>query len=138
MIAEQKIEISKISFRALSCKGLRVRLCTLVYIYIYIRVFKSANCFRARTIYASSISLHGYIYLESAINVKGYTFRGSNFYFYFASHLIRDQLLKTRICSLMSKFFPLRVDGCIVQESKQEDTKIVVNDCRSWLYTHTP
>ena len=40
----------------------------------------------------------------------------------FASHLIRDQLFKKRICSLRSKFFPLRVDpilkGCIVQGSK--------------------
>ena len=29
---------------------------------------------------------------------------------FFVSHLIRGQLLEKRICSLRSKFFPLRVD----------------------------
>ena len=43
--------------------------------------------------------------------VNGYTFKGSNScIFIFASHLIRGQLLKERICSSRSKFFPLRVD----------------------------
>ena len=63
----------------------------------------------------------------------------------FASLLNRGHLLKKRICSPRSKFFPLRVDptlkGCTVQESKQEVIKVVSlckNDRKSWKYTHTP
>ena len=48
------------------------------------------------------------------LKMDGYTFRGSNYViFIFASHLIRDQLLKKRICSHGSKFFPLRVDSIL-------------------------
>ena len=43
--------------------------------------------------------------------MNGYTFKGSNCYiFIFASLLNTGQLLKERICSPRSKFFPLRVD----------------------------
>ena len=46
--------------------------------------------------------------------VNGYTVRGSNYFiFIFASHLIRSQLLKKRICSPRSKFIPLRVDSIL-------------------------
>ena len=34
----------------------------------------------------------------------------SNSFFIFVSHLSRGQLLKKRVCSRRSKFFPLRVD----------------------------
>ena len=48
----------------------------------------------------------------------------------FASHLIRGQLLKKKICSIKSKFFTLRVDLILkglhcVKKSKQEVTKVV-------------
>ena len=43
--------------------------------------------------------------------VNGYTFRGSNsVIFIFASHMNWGHLIKERICSRWSKFFPLRVD----------------------------
>ena len=62
--------------------------------------------------------------------VNGYAFRGNNSsIFIFASLLNGGQLLKKRICSCRSKFFPSRVDpfwmGYFSQESKQEITKVV-------------
>ena len=61
-----------------------------------------------------------FLFLHSAIfnqlhlhrfKVNKYTFRGSNsFIFMFSSHFIWGQLVKKRICSRRSKFFPLRVD----------------------------
>ena len=46
-----------------------------------------------------------------ALKVNGYTFRGSSSAgFLFAFFFNRGQLLKERICSSRSKFFPLRVD----------------------------
>ena len=43
--------------------------------------------------------------------VNGYTFRGSNsFIFICAPHINWGHFIKERICSLWSKFFPLRVD----------------------------
>ena len=45
------------------------------------------------------------------LNMNGYTFRGSNsVIFIVASHINWGHLLKERICSHWSKFFPLRVD----------------------------
>ena len=45
------------------------------------------------------------------IKVNGYTLKGRNSaIFSFISHLIRDQLLKIRICSYRSKFILLRKD----------------------------
>ena len=43
------------------------------------------------------------------IKMNGYTFRGSNSYCHFASHLTRDQLLKKRFAP-GGKLFPLRLD----------------------------
>ena len=58
------------------------------------------------------------------LKVNEYTFRGNNsFIFIFATHLIRGQLLKKRICSPRSKFFPLRVDPILKGlHNKQEVT----------------
>ena len=66
-----------------------------------------------------------FILMQNWRQVNGYTFRGSNsFFFIFVSHLIRDELLKTQIYSLKSQSFPLRMapieNGCIVHERKQE------------------
>ena len=50
-------------------------------------------------------------YFVINIKVNGYTLGEATLYFFiYASHLIRGQLLKKRICSFRSKFFPLRVD----------------------------
>ena len=47
----------------------------------------------------------------AVLKVHGYTFRGSNsVIFIVASHLIRGQLLKKRICFFRSRFFPFKVD----------------------------
>ena len=45
----------------------------------------------------------------TCINVNGVTFKGSNSSI-FASLLSMGQLLKERICSFRSKFFPFKVD----------------------------
>ena len=51
------------------------------------------------------------ILLIFVFKMNGYIFRGSNSaIFIFASFLNGGQLLKERICSYRSKFFPLRVD----------------------------
>ena len=64
--------------------------------------------------------------MGSSLKGNGYTLRGSNSYFHFAFNLIRSELSK-EFAPL--KFFALRVasilKGYIVQESKQEVTKVV-------------
>ena len=59
--------------------------------------------------------------------MTGYAFKGSNFAIFFVS--FGDQLLKDRICSSRSKFFPLRVElisrGFVIQEHKQKVVKVV-------------
>ena len=47
---------------------------------------------------------------ETQTHMNGYTFRGSNYVFIFASVLNGGQFLLGRICSYRSKFFPVRVD----------------------------
>ena len=82
--------------------------------------------------------------LRSHFKVNGYTFRGSNSYFlFFASHLIRGQLLKKRICSPRSKFFPLRVgpvlEGLDCQGKRTGNHESCSPlDRKTSRYTHTP
>ena len=62
--------------------------------------------------------------LINSINANGYTFRGSSSTI-FAPLLSGGQLLKERICSYRSKFFPIRIDPdqrvtVLIQSSKQE------------------
>ena len=65
--------------------------------------------------------------------VTGYTFRESNsVIFIFASLLNRGLLLKIRICSCRSKFFPLRVDlfsEGFFRSGKQRGT----HSCFPWI-----
>ena len=62
--------------------------------------------------------LSGTIFFFKFGLVKGHIFRGSNSaIFIFAFLLTRDQLLKERICSGRSKFFPLRVDPNLIRFS---------------------
>ena len=76
--------------------------------------------------------------------VYGYTIRGSNSaIFIFASLLNGGQLIKERICSNRSKFFPLRVDplldGFILSGRKQEVIKVVPlrkASRKAWKSTH--
>ena len=58
-----------------------------------------------------------------------YTFRGIDFAVFVFFFSCRDQLLKERICSYKSKFFPLRVNpiflkGYVIQGSIQESQKL--------------
>ena len=66
---------------------------------------------------------HCNIPLMKSIKVNEYTYRGSNFTI-FASPFNMVLLLKERICSNRSKFFPLRVDpmskSYLIQRNKQE------------------
>ena len=76
----------------------------------------------------SKYRLAGIVLLR--LKVNGYTVRGSNSVsFSFACLGNGGQLLKERICSLRSKFFPLLVDhlleGFVNQESKPEVAKLV-------------
>ena len=63
------------------------------------------------------------------LKVNGYTFRGNNSHFIVASRISWSSLIKERICSHQSKFFPLGVDpfeeDFILQVSKQEVTKLL-------------
>ena len=62
-------------------------------------------------------------------------FQGKQLLFSFlASNLIRGQLLKKRICSSRSKFFPLTVDPILkgLHESKQEVTEVVPLCQKKW------
>ena len=95
--------------------------------------------------------VHSYVFttlefIKPGYKVNGYTLRGSNSVnFIFGFHIIRGQLLRTRICSARNKFFPLRVDPNLgrqfFQVSKQEVTKICLplkNVGKRWKSTQTP
>ena len=81
--------------------------------------------------YISTIIHHdNYMYIFTTVNSGERCGPwASCLFLFFASHLIRGWLLKKRICSHRSKFFPLRVDpflkNFILQRSKQEVMKVV-------------
>ena len=69
-------------------------------------------------------------FYHGRLKVNEYTFKGSNSTGpYFASFLNGGQLLKNRICSCRSKFFPLGADpillGIVAQKSIPGNTKFV-------------
>ena len=62
-----------------------------------------------------------------------YTYRGSNSsVFNFASLVIRGQLLKARICSFQSRFFPFRDDPHFVKVSSLREANRKLQSCSPW------
>ena len=80
------------------------------------------------------------------VKVNGYTFKGSNsVIFIVASHINGGHLIKVKICSHRSKFFPLRVDpilGRLCPPGKQtgshENCLPLKHDGKRLGCTHTP
>ena len=80
--------------------------------------------------------------LSEQVPVCGYTFKGSNSYFYFC--LLSHGSAQKRIFSPKSKFFPFRVDPILKglhcpgkQTGSYKSCFICKNDRKSWRCTRT-